>query len=88
MTGRRLSDDLDPFAEGAAQPGDYWRYRGVWYCMTPSGDMGNLRQHEVAEHDDGTITVDPSILILRPMASGTGQEQYHGWLERGEWRSA
>ena len=87
MNGRRLPDDLDPFASGAAQPGDYWRHRGVWYCMTPSGDMGNLRLHAIGEHEDGTITVLPSIRVTRPMASGASQEEYHGWLERGVWRS-
>jgi hypothetical protein len=86
VKGRRLPDDLDPYADGTAQPGDYWRSRGVWYCQTPSGDMGNLRQHKVTEHGDGTITVSPSILVTLYPPRSAGQEQYHGYLERGVWR--
>jgi hypothetical protein len=58
----------------------------VWYCRAPvPGEImfsGNLTNHEVTEHEDGTITVSPSILIRR----GRGKE-WHGWLERGVWRS-
>lgn len=46
------------------------------YIKDPNGNIGSCRTHTLAEHDDGTITVSPSIL-------GDG---YHGWLERGVWR--
>ena len=72
------------------QAGDYWKVIYVdgsehWYCLAPSVDgqasaIGNLSNHSIEEHEDGTITVSPSILI---MPSG-----YHGFLERGVWRSA
>lgn len=53
-----------------------------WHCVTPNGRLGNLRGHQVTEHDDGTITVQPSILVQRP---GT-DDGWHGYLERGVWR--
>lgn len=40
--------------------------------------------HEVIEHEDGTITVLPSILI----SNGNNTKGWHGYLERGVWRAA
>lgn len=52
-----------------------------WSACTPSGDHGNLDGHEITEHEDGTITVSPSILVT------AGREEcWHGYLERGVWR--
>jgi hypothetical protein len=71
------------------QPGDYCKVtsddpaatdRTVWYICDPNGWVGRLVNHTVTEHEDGTITVSPSILDPRPGG-------WHGWLERGEWRS-
>jgi hypothetical protein len=64
-------------------PGEYgWSlYGSCWYCCTPNGHMGNLSAHDVIEHDDGTITVSPSILV-----SDDQSELWHGYLERGVWR--
>ncbi len=53
-----------------------------WFAMCPSEKrlLANLSAHEVIEHEDGTITVSPSILV-------TGHDgQWHGYLERGVWR--
>lgn len=65
------------------QPGEYgWHPAGDgWYCCTPNGHFGNLKSHDVTEHEDGTITVSPSILV-----SGEAGELWHGYLERGVWR--
>ena len=67
--------------------GEYGRdpRNGIWYARPPGQHLGSLANHEVIEHDDGTITVSPSILI-------TGYDadckiQWHGYLERGEWRT-
>lgn len=74
------------------QPGDYGRdARGVWMCRVPvseHGLSGDLSAHEVTEHEDGTITVSPSILITMPDPDNPGAniEQWHGYLERGVWR--
>lgn len=52
-----------------------------WWIVDPNGRVGRLTTHTVEEHEDGTITVTPSILDKTPGG-------YHGWLERGVWRSA
>jgi hypothetical protein len=73
---------------GQAQPGDYClvpdgmdpRENGVWYCLDPGGGAGAILPslHTVTVHDDGEITVSPSLV----MPGG-----WHGWLEHGVWRS-
>lgn len=90
MIGRRLPDaDMDRPHSGwkdwqAGQPGDYMKVldgeRASWWVMDPAGSIGRLTTHTVVEHEDGTITVSPS--ILDPSAGG-----WHGYLERGVWRS-
>jgi len=75
--GRRLPDETDVFA-----PGDYGRLRGEWYGNPPRGGLGCFSGHEVTEHEDGTITVSPSILI----DDGRPERRWHGYLERGVWR--
>jgi hypothetical protein len=87
MKGRRL-DSLQDFYRG--QPGDYCKVTSdepgaapghtVWYVRDPAGRVGALRDHAVTEHEDGTISVSPS--ILDPSPGG-----WHGWLERGLWRA-
>ena len=51
------------------KPGDYGKHprNGQWNARPPSEyvSMGSLEGHEVVEHEDGTITVSPSILISR-----------------------
>jgi hypothetical protein len=64
--------------------GDYGKaLDGNWYCRIPASGfgIGKLSAHQVVEHEDGTITVSPSIL-----ATGTRGRQWHGYLERGVWR--
>lgn len=67
------------------QPGEYGKHstNGIWYCCAPTSDdlLGNLSNHQITEHEDGTITVSPSILI-----SHWSGKQWHGYLERGIWR--
>lgn len=64
--------------------GDYGRDPcGDWFGMTPNGALSNLKNHNVTEHEDGTITVSPSILVM----DSKGREIWHGFLNRGEWRS-
>lgn len=87
LRGRRLPDGNHDY--DLVQPGDYWRpeYGGrqpsEWWFRDPLGAMGRITKHSVEEHEDGTITVRPSILCDRP-----GQSSYHGWLTRGVWTSA
>lgn len=67
--------------------GDYGKaLDGVWYICAPPeafhGSHGNLKNHKIVEHEDGTITASPSILL----EWGDGQS-WHGYLERGVWKT-
>lgn len=112
MQGRRLPDSSfgDPGGGWAdwkdSDPGDYMKVtdelggKTVWYIRDPWGHVGALRTHTVTEHDDGTITVSPSILDPDPPSQAMmqhlgivamipeGGSGWHGWLERGVWRTA
>lgn len=59
----------------------YWRRAGIWMLYLPGGGLGNLTGHSVEEHDDGTITVSPSILL----DGGRKDRRRHGYLRRGAW---
>jgi hypothetical protein len=59
---------------------------GPWFCCAPGNHMGNLGSHSVVEHEDGTITVSPSILISVSDHKGNRTELFHGFLEKGIWR--
>jgi hypothetical protein len=67
-------------------PGAYWfeSKAGTWSAMPPGAPehcRGSLSDHTVIEHEDGTISVSPSILAsMSPLFS------WHGFLERGNWR--
>lgn len=68
------------------EPGEYGRWdqdNGNWYAHCPGSDdlTANLTSHTITEHEDGTITVSPSILC------GDGKVEWHGYLERGVWRA-
>lgn len=64
------------------ESGEYGKLNSTWYCCPPNTDLlGALGNHDVVEHEDGTITVSPSILITR-----YDGKQWHGYLERGVWR--
>lgn len=56
----------------------YKDHDGDWHLWLPDCGLGNLANHEVTEHQDGTITVLPSILV-----SGTNER--HGYLTKGVW---
>ena len=66
--------------------GEYGKFRGVWYACPPLPWNPNhpacLAGHSVTEHEDGTISVSPSILIR---IGHTKQEQWHGYLKHGMW---
>jgi len=85
MKGMRVEhlNELWPHEE---HPGHYCPVivegKRTWYVVTPNGHAGNLGNHDVVEHEDGTITVSPSILVSSPQEG----ELWHGYLERGVWR--
>lgn len=70
-------------------PGDYgyWYEGGYWVAITPNDHAANLSGHGVQEHEDGTITVSPSIAVSTSR-EGKLIQVYHGFLERGVWRDA
>lgn len=78
MIGRRRRGNTKPWNLSA---GDYMKRRSRWMVCLPSG-VGPCRLDDrwnVTEHADRTITVAPSI---HDNAGG-----WHGYLERGVWRS-
>lgn len=73
------------------EPGDYTvrvdakTGERVAWVVTPDGHgPARLEGWDLTEHDDGTITVSPSILANPTPPSQHGQ--WHGYLERGVWR--
>jgi hypothetical protein len=86
MIGKRVHDK----APHEMQPGEYGRWNedgDNWHARTPNDEPANLSAHTVTEHEDGTITVSPSILVSVQLTAGGKKELYHGYLERGVWRS-
>ena len=80
MQGTRIEIG-DTWEEGRGpKPGDYWKRATGWMAACPNGLHANLERHSVTEHEDGTITVSPSILCR------SGSAEWHGYLERGVWR--
>ena len=84
MKGQRL-ETVAEFYDGQ-EPGVYVKVTKaeggtVYWIRDPNGRVGRLESHTVTEHEDGTITVSPS--ILDPSPGG-----WHGFLERGVWRPA
>lgn len=59
---------------------------GRWYLCMPDGIQCAIspKIHSVMEHEDGSITVSPSIIRYKTTTS----PEWHGFLERGVWRSA
>jgi hypothetical protein len=90
MIGRRI--ECPYAADGGLigewpKPGDYWFNPRIGWCAETPGSVdygaANLSKHTVIEHEDGTITVSPSILVM-----AGHKEEWHGFLERGVWRQA
>lgn len=80
LTGRRRPD-LNPEYATDRQPGDYWWHGDHWRAITPNGMPVSLRDAaSIEEHDDGTITVTPSIQQI-----ASSRKRYDGVLEHGVW---
>lgn len=82
MQGKRVEPVANEGGFQSLNPGEYLKFGDQWYAETPNGHGANLGAHEVTEHEDGTITVSPSILV-----SDRNGPLWHGYLERGVWRS-
>jgi hypothetical protein len=57
----------------------------VWHGVTPTGLLCNFVMHKVTEHQDGTISVSPSIRATG-YSEAYGRHTWHGYLEHGVWR--
>ena len=84
MQAKRRDDETEGHL---LQPGEYCcrgfaEDRPYFMACTPDGRLANLSQHRVEQHDDGTITVIPSILVK----GGSDDGSWHGYLERDVWR--
>lgn len=67
------------------QAGDYGQdHDGVWWAWAPckGASQARISLHDITEHEDGTITASPSIL----MNFGAHGVTWHGFLEHGVWR--
>lgn len=56
---------------------------GVWQLYIPGCGVGDLRNHEVTENVDGTITVTQSILCEGHQKGE--RTQVHGYIKNCEW---
>ena len=80
-----LPTDMPPASYGRATAERALGARvGWWQVTTPDGHVGALNPevHSIIEHDDGTITVTPSIDMSQRHAGA-----WHGYLTTGEFRS-
>lgn len=70
------------------QPGDYMKIStGEFIIKSPNGIVASIRNHKIIEHDDGTITASPSILLTGyTYPDRPGEVNWHGFLEKGVWR--
>lgn len=84
MLGTRVYDYGDSSA--LLLPGQYAKHErlGHWYGCTPNDLLAGLANHQVTEHENGTITVSPSILVTCNHVDG--KQRWHGYLEAGTWR--
>ena len=65
------------------KPGEYFKIgEHLWAVKAPNGDEGTIgKPHIVVEHDDGTISVMPSLQFQHG-------GRWHGYLDHGVWREA
>lgn len=91
MIGRRVLPDADGWLRASLKPGDYGRTThpevtnrpaGWWQVCAPDGSQGTLSPtiHTVVEHEDGTITVSPSLDFSKRTPGA-----WHGVLRAGVW---
>jgi hypothetical protein len=58
----------------------FYKTNKGWMLYLPGCGIGTLSKHEITEHDDGMISVRPSILM-----KGHNDTVRHGYLTYGEW---
>jgi hypothetical protein len=71
-----------------SDPGDYFKDEaGDWRAKAPNGLLAWLKGHHVEEHEDGTITVVAGPWGSNSILVSNRTESWHGYIERGFWRS-
>lgn len=81
IQGKRVELEGNKLPSGL---GEYGKdSQGVWWAKVPVPGFSTaaLSDHEVVEHEDGTISVLPSILMEREDG-----RSWHGYLTGGVWR--
>lgn len=95
MKGQRLPDgfecstpEIQALGLSSMPRGAYWiDSAGAWAVCTPNGRIGSVAKHTVVEHEDGTITVSPSILVYavetpaRSAEERAAMQQQYGWTD-------
>lgn len=73
-----LLDKEEPYI---LKSGQYAFWAGCWWGVPPGTELlANLEKHKVTVHEDGKITISPSILV------SNRDQSWHGYLEHGVWR--
>ena len=85
MDGRRVYPNEKGELRLAECDYGYSPQAGEWQARPPGCNLGSLKDHDVTEHEDGTITVSPSIVVCDEYP---GAIEWHGYLEHGVWRQA
>ena len=80
MNGRRIYPREDGHLYLAEGDYGFDPIVGHWLVRPPKCHAGGVPDHTVTEHEDGTITISPSIIL-----EDTGKI-WHGYLEHGVWR--
>lgn len=86
MLGKRIFPDEKGWLPDLSEPGSYGcatndriknTFAAWWNVCTPNGAVVELNpdKHTVTEHEDGSISVWPSIVT----------RDWHGWLVAGVW---
>jgi hypothetical protein len=81
IRGGPLLDDLASHAEGPSNG---------WWFRTPNGMLGQMTSaHQVEEHEDGAISVEPLPWNSNSLLVTTGTEPdaktWHGYIRHGVW---
>lgn len=94
MQGKRIYPDENGWLPPSMKPGEYGYQTcedvkdeprlGWWMICSPDGNIGTLdpSSRTIIEHEDGTLTVTPSLDWSRQIPGG-----WYGWLEKGFFRS-
>lgn len=85
MIGRRVYPNTEDGNYRGLAAGDYGKWKDQWLVCVPTGSIGRIdSKWSVTEHEDGTITVSPSIEVS---TKHVPELYWHGFLKKGVWES-